>query len=120
MIVDADDPAFETPTKPIGRFYDRAEAEDLRHDKGGTWWKMPVAAIGRVVPSPQPQTIVEWPAVRSLVAAGVLVIAAGGGGIPVVRAPDGSLRGVEAVIDKDLAAQKLAFARSCPDAGAAD
>lgn len=62
----------------------------------------------RVVPSPRPQSIEEWPAVRSLVAAGVLVIAAGGGGIPTVRQPDGSLRGIDAVIDKDLAAQKLA------------
>ena len=108
VVVDADDPAFETPTKPIGRFYDPDEAERLRRNQG--WDMVEDAGRGyrRVVPSPQPRTIHEWPAVRSLVAAGVLVIAAGGGGIPVVRDPDGTLRGVEAVIDKDLASQKLA------------
>jgi carbamate kinase len=108
VVVNADDPAFKTPTKPIGRFYDQAEAEELRVQRG--WDMVEDAGRGyrRVVPSPQPQTIVEWPAVRSLVAAGVLVIAAGGGGIPVVCEADGSLRGVEAVIDKDLAAQRLA------------
>lgn len=108
VVVDADDPAFETPTKPIGRFYDRDEAHRLRQDRG--WDLVEDAGRGyrRVVPSPQPLTIEEWSAVRALVAAGVLVIAAGGGGIPVVRLADGSLRGVEAVIDKDLAAQKLA------------
>ncbi len=108
VIVDPNDPAFETPTKPIGRFYGRTEAERLRREQG--WDMVEDAGRGyrRVVPSPQPVTIQEWPAVRSLVAAGVLVIAAGGGGIPVVRERDGSLRGVEAVIDKDLAAQKLA------------
>jgi carbamate kinase len=108
VVVDADDPAFDTPTKPIGRFYSRDEAETLRLERD--WDMVEDAGRGyrRVVPSPRPQTIAEWPAVRSLVAAGVLVIAAGGGGIPVVRTADGSLRGVEAVIDKDLAAQKLA------------
>jgi carbamate kinase len=108
VVVDADDPAFDTPTKPIGRFYSRDEAETLRLERD--WNMVEDAGRGyrRVVPSPRPQTIAEWPAVRSLVAAGVLVIAAGGGGIPVVRTADGSLRGVEAVIDKDLAAQKLA------------
>lgn len=108
VVVDEHDPAFQTPTKPIGRFYDKDEAEGLRSEQG--WDMVEDAGRGyrRVVPSPQPQTIHEWPAVRSLVEAGILVIAAGGGGIPVVRSPDGSLRGVEAVIDKDLAAQKLA------------
>lgn len=108
VVVDAGDPAFQTPTKPIGRFYDRAEADQFRRERG--WEMVEDAGRGyrRVVPSPQPQSIQEWPAVRSLVEEGVLVIAAGGGGIPVVREPDESLRGVEAVIDKDLAAQKLA------------
>lgn len=62
----------------------------------------------RVVPSPEPQSIVEWKAIRSLIDDGHLVIAAGGGGVPVVRGPDGGLRGVDAVIDKDLAAERLA------------
>jgi carbamate kinase len=108
VVVDAADPAFDTPTKPIGRFYSADEAEKLRVERG--WDMVEDAGRGyrRVVPSPKPQTIEEWPAVRSLVAADVLVIAAGGGGIPVVRRPDGTLHGVDAVIDKDLAAQKLA------------
>src|SRR5579872_7147676 len=86
VIVDADDPAFETPTKPIGRFYERDEAEQLRQERG--WAMVEDAGRGyrRVVPSPVPRSIQEWPAVQSLVMAGVLVIAAGGGGIPVVRA----------------------------------
>lgn len=108
VVVDRDDPAFRTPTKPIGRFYAAEEAEAIRRERG--WNMVEDAGRGyrRVVPSPRPQTIQEWEAVRHLVAAGVLVIAAGGGGIPVVRGADGFLQGVDAVIDKDLAAQKLA------------
>jgi carbamate kinase len=108
VVVDERDPAFATPTKPIGRFYTREESETLQAERG--WNMVEDAGRGyrRVVASPRPQTIHEWPAVRALVAKGILVIAAGGGGIPVIRRPDGSLQGVEAVIDKDLAAQKLA------------
>lgn len=107
VVVDPEDRAFSRPTKPIGRFYDAAEADSLREQRG--WDMVEDAGRGyrRVVPSPVPQTIVEWPAIRALVEAGILVIAAGGGGVPVVPSEDGSLVGVEAVIDKDSAAQVL-------------
>lgn len=107
VVVDADDPAFSRPTKPIGRFYSQTDAEALRLERG--WVMVEDAGRGyrRVVPSPQPVRIVEWRAVRALVESGTLTIAAGGGGIPVVER-DGALVGVEAVIDKDRAAQQLA------------
>lgn len=107
VVVDADDPAFQRPTKPIGRFYSLAEAEELRRQRG--WIMVEDAGRGyrRVVPSPAPKDIVEWPAVKAMLDHDILVVAAGGGGIPVVRDETG-YRGVEAVIDKDLAAQRLA------------
>jgi carbamate kinase len=113
-VVRADDPAFGNPTKPIGPFYVEDEAEYLTRTK--RWTLVEDAGRGwrRVVPSPVPEEIVEWPAIRCLVEAGVVVIAAGGGGIPVVREPDGALRGVEAVIDKDRAAAVLAHALGAP------
>jgi carbamate kinase len=101
VLVDDEDPAFQNPTKPIGRFYPPEQVEELkRHgwvmteQKGG--WR-------RVVPSPIPSEIIEEDIVRELLAEGVIVIACGGGGIPVVAAEGGSLTGVDAVIDKDLA-----------------
>ena len=107
--VDEDDPAFGEPTKPIGPFYSQAEAEELERDRG---WKI-VADAGRgyrrVVPSPQPREIVELEPIRTLLDAGVLAIACGGGGIPVVTR-DGQLRGIDAVIDKDRASALLAAA----------
>ncbi|HLJ66598.1 MAG TPA: carbamate kinase [Chloroflexota bacterium] len=107
VVVDPADPAFQNPTKPIGRFYQRAEAEALREERG--WIMVEDAGRGyrRVVPSPRPLDIVEWTAVRALFECGVLVIAAGGGGVPVVR-EGGVLRGIEAVIDKDAAAATVA------------
>lgn len=106
VIVDADDPAFHQPTKPVGPTYDRAEARRVAAELGWT-----VAPDGgyfrRVVPSPQPREIVELSTIRLLVEAGVVVICTGGGGIPVV-ADNGVLHGVEAVIDKDLSAALLA------------
>jgi carbamate kinase len=107
-VVELDDPAFRHPSKPIGNFYEEAEArrrmvEDgwaMREDAGRGW--------RRVVPSPVPREIVEEPAIRALLRTGAIVVAAGGGGVPVVRRPDGSLLGVEAVIDKDLASALLA------------
>ena len=106
VLVDADDPAFLSPTKPIGPVYSESVARRLAVDRGWT-----VARDGkyfrRVVPSPAPQGIVELQAIDRLVAAGSLVICAGGGGIPVVADARG-LRGVEAVIDKDLTAALLA------------
>lgn len=105
--VDADDPAFDDPTKPIGPVYDESTARELADQRG---WS--IAPDGdryrRVVPSPRPRRIVEIRTIRTLVDAGVLVICAGGGGIPVVRVEPGDLVGVEAVIDKDHAAGLLA------------
>lgn len=105
--VDPEDPAFGNPTKPIGPSYDRDVAERLAADKG---WA--IAADGdkyrRVVPSPKPRRIFEIRPIRTLVEQGCIVICAGGGGIPTMYGTDGTLRGVEAVIDKDLAAALLA------------
>lgn len=108
VTVDADDPAFGTPTKPIGRFYSAGEARQLQAERG--WDMVEDAGRGyrRVVPSPAPREIIEWPAIRALIEANVLTIAAGGGGVPVIRNADGTVTGVEAVIDKDLAAERLA------------
>jgi carbamate kinase len=108
-VVPADDPAFAKPTKPVGPIYDEATAREYAASKGwaiapdGPNWR-------RVVPSPPPVRIVEADAIRALVEAGILVVASGGGGVPVVELPDGRLEGVEAVIDKDLAAVVLARA----------
>jgi carbamate kinase len=95
------------PTKPIGPFYSRGDAEQRARLLG--WQVVEDAARGyrRVVPSPEPTEVVEEQVIRTLLAHGVLVIAAGGGGIPVVRTPEG-LRGVEAVIDKDRVSALLA------------
>jgi len=107
VIVDADDPAFARPTKPIGPFYTEARARRLMEQRGfkmvedaGRGWR-------RVVPSPDPRAIVEREVILRLVAGGSVVVASGGGGIPVVRR-EGELVGVEAVIDKDLAGERLA------------
>jgi carbamate kinase len=106
-VVSADDPAMRHPTKPIGPFYSKADAEERARTHG--WQVVEDAARGyrRVVPSPDPVEIVEEPVIRMLLAQGVLVVAAGGGGIPVVRT-DAGLKGVEAVIDKDRASALLA------------
>jgi carbamate kinase len=107
VIVDPFDPAFDEPSKPIGPVYPEEEARQLADERGWT-----VAEDGshfrRVVPSPEPQTIVECETIRLLVEAGVLVVCLGGGGIPVLADQHGALRGVEAVIDKDLSAGLLA------------
>ena len=108
-VVDAADPAFGRPTKPVGPVYDEPEARLLAAQRG---WSIARDGAGwrRVVPSPRPKRIVEEASIRRLVDAGVLVIAAGGGGVQVVERADGHLEGVEAVIDKDLAAVVLARA----------
>lgn len=111
VVVAADDAAFKNPTKPVGRFYTKDQAEALAAEKG--WSVVEDAGRGyrRVVPSPQPLAIVEWPAISVLLTSGALVVAAGGGGIPVVEetGPQGTeLKGVEAVIDKDRASARLA------------
>ncbi|MBI2248195.1 MAG: carbamate kinase, partial [Armatimonadetes bacterium] len=107
-VVDLDDPAFHRPTKPVGPFYDPEDAERLQRDR--RWRMVEDAGRGwrRVVPSPMPLEIVERLVIKGLVHQAIVVIAAGGGGIPVVREGDGHLRGVEAVIDKDLATSLLA------------
>ena len=106
ILVDPEDPAFQKPTKPVGPVYDRAEAERLRKEKG---WSMAADGIHfrRVVPSPLPQKIIEINSIRMLVDNGVVVICAGGGGIPTAYDEERKLYGVEAVIDKDLASALL-------------
>ena len=107
VLVDASDPAFQNPSKPVGAFYDAEHARKLMAEQGypmredaGRGWR-------RVVPSPQPVDIVEKDTIRALAEGGCVVIAAGGGGIPVVR-QEGRLVGVPAVIDKDFASARLA------------
>ncbi len=106
-LVSADDPSMQHPSKPIGPFYSRADAEERKHLLG--WEIVEDAARGyrRVVPSPEPIDIIELEVIRDLVEQGVLVIACGGGGIPVVWRNE-RLQGVEAVIDKDRASALLA------------
>lgn len=106
-VVDADDEGFTRPTKPIGRYL-RADQAQQMMDHGQTWEDRGEKGWRRVVASPDPQEILETATIRSLMDTGHVVIAAGGGGIPVVRESDGRLRGVEAVIDKDRSAALLA------------
>src|SRR3990170_2741822 len=106
-LVDSDDPGFAEPTKPIGRHLPHDEAAVLM-EHGQVWQDRGEKGWRRIVASPTPREVLEGPAIAALLDAGLMVIAGGGGGIPVVREPDGSLRGVEAVIDKDLAAERLA------------
>jgi carbamate kinase len=105
-LVDAGDPGFREPTKPIGRYFPQDEARRCMA-LGESWTSFGERGWRRVVASPEPLEILDAPAVDVLMAAGHVVIAAGGGGVPVVR-ENGALRGVEAVIDKDLGAQLLA------------
>ncbi|MEU4533905.1 carbamate kinase [Streptosporangium sp. NPDC023825] len=107
-LVDSADPAFQDPVKPIGRYFSEAEARRFE-DLGQTWRRFE-RGWRRVVASPEPLEILDAPAVAALVAAGFTVVAAGGGGVPVTRDGEGRLAGVEAVIDKDLAAAVLARA----------
>lgn len=105
-LVDGEDPAFGAPTKPIGRYFPEAEARRFMA-LGQSWTQVGDRGWRRVVASPEPLEILDAPAVDTLMAAGHIVVSAGGGGIPVVR-ENGVLRGVEAVVDKDLAAALLA------------
>jgi carbamate kinase len=113
-VVDANDPAFARPTKPIGSAYSAEEAAERRARDG--WCMVEDAGRGfrRVVPSPTPLRIVETDAIRALLDAGFVVVAAGGGGIPVVEERPSVYRGVEAVIDKDLASAYLAASLGLP------
>ncbi|GEL20873.1 carbamate kinase [Pseudonocardia asaccharolytica] len=113
-VVDEADPAFSRPTKPIGPFFEEPQARRYATERGWTVGEDAGRGYRRLVASPRPRRFVEIDAVRALVERGMIVVAAGGGGIPVVAEGDG-YRGVEAVIDKDLAAQALATAL-CADA----
>lgn len=107
VLVDKEDKAFKNPTKPIGPFYSKKEAKDMEIDgvvfkeDSGRGWR-------RVVPSPDPIKIVEQEIIKQLLSDNTLVIASGGGGIPVIKNKQGNYEGIEAVIDKDLAGEKLA------------
>ena len=113
VVVDERDPAFRRPTKPIGPFYAEDRARLLAKEKGWTIVEDAGRGYRRVVPSPKPLEVVEIAAIRQIVEDGGVAIAAGGGGIPVSRQWDGSLHGVEAVIDKDLASSLLARLLGC-------
>jgi carbamate kinase len=108
VLVDQNDPAFKSPSKPIGSFMDESEARRRQSEMG--WTVVEDAGRGwrRVVASPLPKEIVEIDAIKALIAAGVIVISTGGGGIPVVRNAAGDLEGIAAVIDKDFGSSLLA------------
>jgi carbamate kinase len=108
VVVDPDDPSFQDPTKPVGLFYERAEAERLTAERG--WFMAEDSGRGyrRRVPSPTPLRIPEARVIGGLAERGVVTVAAGGGGVPVVELEDGTLRGVDAVVDKDKATALLA------------
>ncbi len=110
VLVNREDPAFRDPSKPIGPSYGEKEGMRLAKEKGFIIKKVGrgTRAFRRVVPSPEPVSIVESEAVSKLLVAGLIVIAGGGGGIPVVKTKNGSYEGVDAVVDKDLSAEKLA------------
>lgn len=109
VVVHSADPSFENPTKFIGPFFSEQQARAIMQDKGHVMKEDSGRGWRRVVPSPEPLEIIEKDMVQTLLQAGAVVVAAGGGGIPVVRGPNG-LEGVEAVIDKDMAGQMLANA----------
>lgn len=108
VLVDADDPSFQSPSKPIGGFMEEAEAREHERVDGWTVFEDSGRGRRRVVPSPRPREILELEVIRQLFESGTVTIAAGGGGIPVVRDERNHYVGVEAVIDKDLAASLLA------------
>ncbi len=108
-LVSLDDTAFARPSKPIGRYLPREQAQVLV-DHGETWEDRGARGWRRVVASPEPLEVLDAPALLALLGAGYVVVAAGGGGIPVARGADGALRGVGAVVDKDLTAALLATA----------
>ncbi|HKQ18785.1 MAG TPA: carbamate kinase [Candidatus Eisenbacteria bacterium] len=113
VLVDERDPAFRRPTKPIGPFYTQDRARLLAKEKGWTIVEDAGRGYRRVVASPKPLEVVEIATIRQIVEDGGVVIAAGGGGIPVSRQWNGSLHGVEAVIDKDLASSLLGRLLGC-------
>ena len=109
VIVNQHDPAFQRPSKPIGPFYSSVQAERLKELRGWQMVNDSDRGYRRVVPSPEPLEIQQARVIKTMLDADEIVIAVGGGGIPVIRRPDSSLSGVEAVIDKDLASARLAM-----------
>lgn len=108
VVVDEHDPAFKNPTKPIGSFYTKEDAEKIEKEKGYTFVEDSGRGYRRVVASPKPVEIVESNVIENIVATGNVVITVGGGGIPVIKNNNGELKGVPAVIDKDSSSAKLA------------
>lgn len=108
VLVSKEDPAWQNPTKYVGSYYTEEEAKKVAAEKGWVIKPDPRGGYRRVVPSPNPTENIEVGAVKKLIDEGWIVIASGGGGIPVIRNEDGTLQGVEAVIDKDLAGEVLA------------
>ncbi|GEK88489.1 carbamate kinase [Alkalibacterium putridalgicola] len=108
VVVDSKDEAFKNPTKPIGPFYSKAESEELADKTGDTYIEDSGRGYRKVIPSPAPVKVVESAMMKELIDNGHIVIGAGGGGIPVIEGENNQLIGVEAVIDKDNASEKLA------------
>lgn len=108
-LVDPTSPAFNNPTKPIGSFYSEAEAQKMASEKMEIWKEDSGRGWRRVVPSPEPRGCAEIAAIKSLISQDTVVVVSGGGGIPVVQDDRGVLTGIDAVIDKDLAAQVIAL-----------
>lgn len=108
VVVDRDDEAFRRPTKPIGPYYTAEQARAIAARTGWVFIEEPGRGYRRAVPSPRPERIVEAPVVRALLEAGIVPIACGGGGVPVIEDPDGTLHGIDAVIDKDWSSAVLA------------
>lgn len=108
VVVDRNDPKFKSPSKPIGPFYTQEQAEHIANEKGYVMKEDAGRGWRRVVASPMPVEIIELNAVKALTAAGFIVVTVGGGGIPVVKDENGVLSGTAAVIDKDLASERLA------------
>ena len=115
VTVDLDDPAFADPSKPIGPFFSAERAEELAEARGWTVVEDAGRGYRRVVASPRPTGVVELRAVRTLLETGHVVLAAGGGGVAVSRGPGGAADGVDAVVDKDLAAARLATSLGAQD-----
>ena len=112
VAVDPQDKAFENPSKPVGPFYSEADAQKMMSESGHVMREDAGRGWRRVVPSPEPSRIVPRKAIVDMVRDGICVVCSGGGGVPVVRATDGTLSGVDAVIDKDLAG-RCARRRTC-------